>query len=106
MCRAWLCLPPLLCYTLDVTLTLAGQPSAYWGGERGAVHEANPLARWLLAQHPAAFPVAALGWAAVFVLVLALWRARLAVFLAFCLTLFHAVGAASWLWSHDLGGKA
>src|SRR5262245_25298411 len=101
----WLVLPPLLCYGLDVTLTLAGQPAPYWAGDRAAVREANPLARWLLACHPAAFALAALGWGLTVAVVL-WWRpGRLAVVLAFALTLLHAVGAASWLWPHGLAGK-
>ena len=48
--RLWLCVPPLIFYLADVSLTLAGQPSAYWRGNYDAVREINPLAHFLLAQ--------------------------------------------------------
>jgi hypothetical protein len=102
---AWLCVPALACYALDVTLTLAGQPAAYWRGDYGAVQEANPLARWLLECSPSAFAGAALGWAVAFTLLLSCWRSRLAVLAALALTLFHAIGAATWLWPRGAAGK-
>jgi hypothetical protein len=51
--RLWLCLPIIIADILDATVTMLGQPSAYWKGSYGLVNEFNPIARWFLAIHPA-----------------------------------------------------
>lgn len=93
----WLCLPPLACYLGDVAFTLAGQPDAYWAGDRARAVEANPVARWLLLESPWLFLGVAAPWAAIFTILILLWRHPFAVVLAFLLTLFHAVGMATWV---------
>jgi N-formylglutamate amidohydrolase len=94
--RLPLWLPPLVVYTADIGLTLAGQPADYWIGDRTALKEANPLAAALLAVHPAAFVSTAILWGVTFVLLIRS-RRPWAVVLAFILTCGHAVGAAIWL---------
>ena len=63
-----LCLPPVLVWTVDSTLTLCGQPAVYWAGSGAqrtdgvtslhhypaSVNEVNPTSRYLLARHPLA----------------------------------------------------
>lgn len=50
-----LCLPPLFLGTLDATLTLCGQSSAYWAGDYQQVNEMGGFLRQLLQIHPMAF---------------------------------------------------
>jgi hypothetical protein len=102
--RPWLFVPPLACYLGDVAVTLAGQPGAYWAGDRACAVEANPVARWLLLQSPWLFLGVAALWAATFTTLILLWRHPLAAVLAFLLTLFHAVGMATWVVGHGMIG--
>jgi hypothetical protein len=95
--RPWLCLPALVCFLGDVAVTLAGQPDAYWGGDRACAVEANPVARWLLLESPWLFLGVAALWAATFTILILRWRHPFAAVLAFLLTLFHAVGIATWV---------
>ncbi len=53
--RKYLALSLLPCYALDIVLTLIGQPSSYWAGQRHELIEQNPIGAWLLQIHPAAF---------------------------------------------------
>lgn len=50
-----LCLPPILCGTLDATLTLCGQSPAYWAGDYQQVNEMGGFLCQLLKIHPMAF---------------------------------------------------
>jgi len=92
-------------YACDVALTLAGQPAAYWDGDRDAVREANPVWWYFLNLGPAPFLAAALSWALAFTAILILWRHSWTRVMAFLLTLGHAIGAGTWLWPHGLAGK-
>jgi hypothetical protein len=89
---------------LDVALTVAGQPDAYWAGNRLAAREANPLATWLLHVHPAAFLVGAGGLLVVYVGVISWLPINLARVAAFVLLVLHALGAARWLARHGWPG--
>ncbi len=83
--RWWLCLSALVPFAADVGITLAGQPKSYWTGDYTTAHEGNPLARWPLAYHPAAFVVAAVFAAAAYITVLVWGASWLALVLAFAL---------------------
>jgi hypothetical protein len=88
---------PLTFCVLDATLTLIGQPEAYWTGDRLAAREANPLGLWLLHLDPLAF-VAGVGVAlGVYALLLVRAPVNLARVIAFVILFLHAVGAATWL---------
>jgi hypothetical protein len=100
--RLWV--GPVLLGLLDVGLTMAGQPPAYWAGDRLAAHEANPLAAWLLHAHPAAFAVAAAGLLAGYVVLIERLPSSLARVAAFVILFLHALGASSWLARHGLPG--
>ena len=40
--RLWLCLPPITLFIVDMTLTLYGQPDAYWAGKYSHALEGSP----------------------------------------------------------------
>ena len=50
--KLWLCLPFVLVSFIDVGFTLAGQPDAYWAGNRQAIREIFPLFAWGLSHGP------------------------------------------------------
>lgn len=102
--RLWLLLPALCLYSVDIALTLAGQPVAYWNGDYTQASEHNPIAYPLLTLHPALFAGAAVAWAVIFGTIVLLWRSRLSDWLAILLTLGHAVGGSTWLARHGAGG--
>lgn len=99
-----LALPALVCYLGDLSITLAGQPAAYWAGDRDRAIEYNPVARWLLVESPWLFLSVAVVWAAIFTILILRWRHPFAVVMAFLLTLLHAVGMATWLVRHGAAG--
>jgi hypothetical protein len=92
-----LAVPPLTFYACDVAFTLAGQTPEYWAGDMDAVLEANPAGWHILRFGPAVFLSAAIAWALAFTAILAAWRHPWSRVLAFCLTLGHALGAATWM---------
>jgi hypothetical protein len=93
--RWWLCLPPLVAYSADVTATLLGQPVEYWDGNYNRPLEANPIGWWLLSISPWAALVAAALWAIAFTLVVRYWRFRVPT--AAILTASHTFGVSTWL---------
>ncbi len=95
-----LCLPPLVFWALDATLTLIGQSAAYWQGQRAYVNEGSPTFHYLLTVHPAAFAAGMAGWAAIFVAVLLLLPDTLALIVSVAIVLGHAAGTATWLYYH------
>ncbi len=99
-----LCLPPLLTWAADISLTLAGQPPPYWAGNFAAVNEASPTFHGLLAIHPLAFVLGAAAWAGIFVAVILLLPDAAALIVSIAVTLGHAAGAATWLlWRFHFG---
>jgi hypothetical protein len=97
MDRLRLCAGPLGFCLLDATLTLLGQPAAYWGGDLLAAREANPAGLWLLHLHPLAFPAGVLTSLSLYALLLARLPANLARVAAFLILFLHGVGASTWL---------
>jgi hypothetical protein len=98
--RAWLCVPPLVGFALDVTHTLLGQDECYWHGQYETALESNPLAHPFLACHPLAFLGGAIVCAALGTSLIYFWKHRLAVVIALLWTMGHAIGSASWLARH------
>ncbi len=92
-----LCLPPLLFWALDNTLTLIGQSADYWAGNYSAANEASPTFNQLLKIHPIAFVLGDIAWAAVFVGIILLLPDTLALIISIAVTFGHAVGAATWI---------
>jgi hypothetical protein len=94
---AWLIVLPTAVCLADIGLTLHGQPGTYWGGDYASVIEGNPLPRFFLERHPAAFLVLALAWLACFWTVILLAARRWALFVCAAVVLGHTIGATSWL---------
>lgn len=92
----WLLLPLVACAG-DVAFTLLGQPPAYWAGDRSAVLEFNPAARWLLLLHPAAFVAAAVVSSAIVAMVVLRASAGLACGVSLLVTIGHSIAVAAWL---------
>lgn len=95
--RVRLVLPAAVLILADAGLTLAGQPAAYWAGDRAEAVEANPLARPLLERGPWAFAAVAVGWAGLVAAVVIGWRHPAVGWLAVGMAAAHAVGGASWV---------
>lgn len=53
---------PVTLSVIDFSVTLSLQPEEYWEGERTALIEANPIARWVLMIHPLLVVPAMLTW--------------------------------------------
>lgn len=53
---------PVALSVVDFSVTLAFQPPEYWGGDRAALVEANPIARWVLMLHPLLIVPAMMAW--------------------------------------------
>ena len=104
--RAWLCVVPAALIALDVALTLAGQPPAYWQGRYDAAVELNPPACWALRQHPLLFAAGGLVWLGAVSAALLLLPRGAARAAALAVVFGHTVGAASWLALRGVGGWA
>ena len=92
-----LCLVPVLLALLDGTVTLIGQPAAYWAGDHSRVLEGTPGFRILLTYGPALFIAGHLVWELAFVAMILLLPSRLALAVCLMFTLGHTIGAFSWL---------
>ena len=56
--RCRFCLLMLVVYAADISLTLVGQPAAYWEGDYSLAQEGNPLVHPFLARSPWVFVAA------------------------------------------------
>lgn len=92
-----LCSVPVLLAVLDGSVTLIGQPAAYWAGDYSRVLEGTPGFRILLAHGPAAYVAGLTVWVLAFVGLILLLPSRLALAVCLMFTLGHAIGAFSWI---------
>lgn len=95
--RVWQLTPAWVFFSLDVILTLAGQPTEYWAGDFSKVIETNPVALPILTYHPGLFVGLALVWD-IFLGVVR-WRFH-GTWVTWLLTLIafaHALGSCSWI---------
>lgn len=92
-----LCLPTVPFCVLDASLTLAGQSSAYWGGDYAQVNEASPTFNHVLAVHPLAFVAGIAVWLGVVIGFLLLVPDTLALIASIAVVFGHTIGAATWL---------
>ena len=53
---------PFLLSLLDLAVTLSFQPAVYWEGDRSAVVEGNPIARWAFMIHPLMIVPGFIAW--------------------------------------------
>ena len=106
-----LCLAPVLVWSVDATLTLCGQPEAYWAGRDAqrtdgvtslhhypaSVNEVNPTSRSLLARHPLAYIAATVLEMLLLCSLIMLLPGTLAFVTCLAATLGHTWGATTWL---------
>jgi hypothetical protein len=106
-----LCLPPILVWSFDCTLTLCGQSEAYWSGARtrhtdgitslhsygSSVNEVSPTSRYLLALHPLADVAGTVLAMLVLCSLIMLLPGTLALVTCLAATLGHTWGATTWL---------
>jgi hypothetical protein len=92
-----LCLVPALLAVLDGSVTLIGQPPAYWAGDHSQVREGTPGFRVLLTYGPMAFVAGLAVWVFAFVGMILLLPSTLALAMCLMFTLGHAIGAFSWI---------
>ncbi len=102
--RLWLCLPVVALTALDLALTLAGQSAAYWGGDRLAAQEVNPIAREFLHIHPAALVAFVAAATSMICGVVVLTPLPLAAAIAFFAAFLHSLAAATWLVRQEAWG--
>ena len=95
--RAWTWIGPTVMCLIDVGVTLACQPAKYWQEGYRFVHEANPVARWLLAIDPFALVAGNLLWILLFSTVIVRLPFRSARVVALVILIAHALGASTWL---------
>src|SRR5262245_22594461 len=96
--KSWLWPAPVLLCLLDKGLTLWGQPPAYWAGDYARAAEGNPITRWCLEQHPAAYAAESILWVALFCALIAALPWLRANPVSLGVALGHVVGSATWLW--------
>ena len=92
-----LCLVPVLLAVLDGSVTLIGQPPAYWAGDHSRVLEGTPGFRLLLTYGPAAYIAGLTVWVLAFVGMILLLPSTLALAVCLMFTLGHTIGAFSWI---------
>lgn len=104
--RVWLVALACALGLLDVSLTLLNQSTLYWSGDFSQVRELNPLGRFLLEWHPAAFGLLGLSLACSFAYMLWIIPWRWAYGLGMLLVLGHTIGVAGWLATNGPPGIA
>ena len=92
---------PVLLAALDGSVTLIGQPSAYWEGDRTRVLEGTPGFRLLLMQGPTSYVGGLTVWVLAFVGMILLLPSTPALAVCFMFTLGHTIGAFSWISRFD-----
>ncbi len=92
-----LCLVPVLLAVLDGSVTLIGQPAAYWAGDHSWVLEGTPGFRILLTHGPAAYIAGLTVWVLAFVGMILVLPSTVALAVCLMFTLGHTIGAFSWI---------
>ena len=95
--KLWLCLPFFLVFLCDASITLYGQPAAYWEGNYALANEVFPAFNWALQQHPMVFVAQSLGWVVVFSLLILVLPNFLSEVTTFALVQGHTWGVMTWL---------
>jgi hypothetical protein len=106
-----LCLPAVLVWSVDCTLTLCGQSEAYWVDSRtrhtdgitslhhysASVNEVGPTSHYLLTSHPLAYVAGTVLAMLALCALIMLLPAPLALTTCLAATLGHTWGATTWL---------
>ncbi len=106
-----LCLPAILVWSVDCTLTLCGQSEAYWAGSGArhtdgitslhqypaSVNEVAPTSRYLLTLHPLAYVAGTVLAILVLCTLIMLLPPTLALMTCLAATIGHTWGATTWL---------
>jgi hypothetical protein len=95
-----LCLPPMLIGILDGSITLVGQPAEYWAGNYSRAVEGNPTFYGMMIISPWAAVALFAIWMGLCVGLILLLPDTLALIVSIAVTLWHSVGAATWLLFH------
>lgn len=98
-----LCLVPVLLAVLDGSVTLIGQPAAYWAGDYSRVLEGTPGFRILLSHGPVSYIAGLAVWVLAFVGMILLLPSTPALAVCLMFTLGHTIGAFSWINRLPLG---
>ena len=84
-------------------MTIWGQPAEYWAGQYDAAFEANPIVRFFMVIHPAAFHALTVVWIAAFCVAIVKLPPVLARMTSLCITFSHAFCAGTWLYMEPDG---
>ena len=95
--KYWLCLPFILVFLCDGSITLYGQPAAYWAGQYTLANESFPAFNWALQQHPLMFVLLSLCWGVVFCLLIIKLPDFASEVLSLALVQGHTWGVTTWL---------
>ena len=88
---------PFVLSFVDLTVTLLFQPAEYWAGERSAVVEGNPIARWAFSIHPLMIIPGFIGWYALIIPLILKSPAWVGLRVHIFLVLGHLVMISGWL---------
>ena len=95
--RLSLCIPPILLFILDITLTLLGQPEEYWAGNYDMARERSPEVRRVMQTDPVLLFVMIAVWIGVIVFLIRVLPQTLAELFSVATTVAHTAAASSWL---------
>ena len=95
--KFWLCLPFMLVFLCDGSITLYGQPAAYWSGSYELANESFPAFNWALQQHPMVFVFQSLGWVTLFCLLILVLPDFVSEVISVALIHGHTWGVMTWL---------
>ncbi|MGB1310927.1 MAG: hypothetical protein ACPG47_06925 [Leucothrix sp.] len=95
--KCWLCLPFILVFLCDGSITLYGQSTAYWAGDYTLANESFPAFNWALQQHPMVFVAQSLCWVTVFCLLILTLPDFVSEVMSFALVQGHTWGVMTWL---------
>jgi hypothetical protein len=99
-----LLIAPLIECSVDATLTLLGQPHAYWDGNRATARVLSPEPLRRLRISPWLFVLAVIGWNTAIGYLLILSPRTVAIAISATVTIGHATGSASWImWKTSSG---
>ena len=94
--KIWLCLPFILVFLCDGSITLYGQSAGYWAGNYSLSNESFPAFDWALQQHPMVFIAQSLVWVTAFCLLILALPNFLSEVTSFALVQGHTWGVMTW----------